>query len=184
MVIVRSSESLIRGTFTGVAATAARAGALSEPFPSEGAAVEGPEVAGPVEIGRFGRGGCTCGFGPLYFSQTRITKIDSSDATRIRNSGVNLSFCPGTTLKNAPHAESLESGSRWLRRAESRPKPLGPGRSRPCAKEDGTAAVASSPAKSHAPRQSARSLRRHTASRWDESGSSPQTEWTDRSCRT
>jgi hypothetical protein len=63
------------------------------------------EVAAGLFCGIF-----TGGFGAKYFVQPRNTIIDSSDATRIRISGVNLSFFPplggkgviGGVLKSAP----------------------------------------------------------------------------------
>src|ERR1700740_1963182 len=98
MVMVRSCESLRRGAFVDAGAAAVTAGAAGfrEPVAVCGAEVAAPELAGAVCAGRFVCGGCSGGFGPKYFAQARITTIESSDATRMRSSGVNLSFCPGT----------------------------------------------------------------------------------------
>src|SRR4030088_30715 len=102
MTTVRSSESLLATTFDGAVAAifapAVCGGAVTP------AAVElaGPGVAGAVWTGRLACGNWAGGFGPKYFAQSRIMPMDRSDATRIRSSGVNLSFCPGK-LTNEPH---------------------------------------------------------------------------------
>src|ERR1051325_3920085 len=148
MVIVRSCESLLRGTLGGAAAAIAAgvAGAF-EPGAAGGVEAAAPELAGAVCTGRFACG-WTDGFGPKYFAQTRITTMESSDATRIRSSGVNLSFCPGT-LKNAPHGDLVRSGLRGFRlcrahvlarRGSNFPEQ---DHSQTCAKAVGTAAAAS-----------------------------------------
>jgi len=72
---------------------------------------EVPGVAGALTAGRFACGGCTGGFGPKNFAQSKITPMDNNEATRIRSSGVNLSFCPGT-LTSAPHSPHLTNGRR------------------------------------------------------------------------
>ena len=51
-----------------------------------------PGVAVETCAGLFSCGGFTGGFGPKYFAQSKITAMDKSEATRMRNSGVNLSF--------------------------------------------------------------------------------------------
>src|SRR5438067_8667275 len=80
--------------------------------------------------------------------------MHSREATRIRSSGVYLSFCPGT-LKNAPHEEIRPRGL-WPSRSRlvlalsavrSGCSSREPGRSQTCAKADGSAAAASVPAK-------------------------------------
>ncbi len=103
MVIVRSCESPLGVTLTGGAALIAL-GAAGAWEPVAAAGPEGPGVAGAVCAGLLVCGDGTGGFGPKYFAHSRITSMESSEATRIRNSGVNLSFCPGR-LKNAPHWE-------------------------------------------------------------------------------
>src|SRR5579862_5163485 len=109
-------------------------------------------MAGAVGAGRFVSSGLIGGFGPKYFAQTRMTPIDSNDATRIRNSGVNLSFCPGT-LTAAPHAKPLPHGGNVLHQyCGPSPLPISlacspispePGRNQICARADDTAAAAS-----------------------------------------
>src|SRR5579859_587392 len=163
MVMVRSCESLRRGTFAAggaAAAVAAGAAGFCELDVVCGVEVAAPEMAGAVWAGRFAWGDCIGGFGPKYFAHPRITTMESSDATRMRNSGVNLSFCPGRSLKNAPHGESQWDGLE-LPRAKFRE----PGRGQICARADGSAAAASIPAKCRAARRSAQSPGRHTASR-------------------
>src|SRR5690242_958722 len=115
--------------------------------------------------------------------------MESSEAIRIRSSGVNLSFCPGT-FKNAPRGESqrgLPRRSLWQlasRAAQFRSNSQELGRSQTCAKADGNAASASIPTKLRASRRNVRWLRRHIASRWDETGSSPRTGRTNTFCKT
>src|SRR5437879_3895264 len=60
--------------------------------------VAGPGVAGAVCAGRLVCVGGICGFGPKNLAQRMITPKDNSEATRIRSSGVNLSFCPGAFM--------------------------------------------------------------------------------------
>src|ERR1700739_1529130 len=69
----------------------------------------GPGVAGALTAGWFSCGGRVGAFGPKNLAQSRITPIESNDATRMRSSGVNLSFGPsggngfiGGVLPNAP----------------------------------------------------------------------------------
>src|SRR3989442_1811713 len=101
MVIVRSSESPLGVTLAGVAALIALGAAGAWEAVAAGGP-EGPGVAGAVCTGRLICGYGTGGFGPKYFAQIRITSMESRDATRIRNSGVNLCFCPGR-FKQTPH---------------------------------------------------------------------------------
>src|SRR5208282_1703453 len=56
-------------------------------FPPSAAVGAGTEIPG-----LFACGCATGGLGLKYFAHTRITAMDSSDAARMRNSGVNLSF--------------------------------------------------------------------------------------------
>src|SRR5215472_7136577 len=101
MVMVRSWESLLRGTVIGVAgATVAGTADACDDVVDGG--VAWPGVAGAVCAGRLVCGGWTVGLGPKYFAHTRITTMESSDAAMMRSSGVNLSFCGGK-LKKAPH---------------------------------------------------------------------------------
>src|SRR5271157_4428710 len=90
--MVRSWVSSLSGA-AGVAAaeTAERA---VEGVGSAGAevAAEGPLVAGAEAAGCSCCGTCTGGFGPKYFVHRMIIPTESSEATRIRSSGVNLSF--------------------------------------------------------------------------------------------
>src|SRR5690348_3341475 len=115
--------------------------------------------------------------------------MERSDATRMRSSGVNLSFCPGTSLKNAPHGESPRNGSQpwWSRLARPvallRAKLREPDRIQTCARADGSTAAGAIPAKRRAARRNAQSPGRHTASRWDQTGNSPQTEKTNTFCK-
>lgn len=177
--MVRSCESLRRGTFAGGGAAAGTAGAAGfrEPVVRCGVEVPAPEVAGAVSAGRFACGGRSGGFGPKYLAQARMTPMESSDATRMRNSGVNLSFCPGT-FKSAPHGESLWDETEFLRR-----KLRERDRSQTSARADGSAAAASIRAKRRAARRNAQSPGKHTASRWDQTGNSPQTEKTNTFCK-
>src|SRR5712692_7770534 len=120
MVIVRSCESPLGVTLTGAAALIALGvGAVGAWEPVAPAGPEGPGVAGAVCAGRLVCGDGTGGFGAKYFAQIRITSMESSDATRIRNSGVNLSFCPGR-FKNAPLGGSPRC---FLHPSKSFPRP-------------------------------------------------------------
>src|SRR5882757_3274536 len=87
--MVRSCESAVGRTTGAVAAEifAGTAGALGA---FAGAAF--PGVAVETCAGWFSRGGLAGGFGPKNLAQSKITAMDKSDATRMRNSGVNLSF--------------------------------------------------------------------------------------------
>src|SRR5258706_6566426 len=121
--------------------------------------VAGPGVAGADCAGRLAGVGWTDGFGAKNFAQRMITPKDSSEATRIRSSGVNLSFCPGA-LTSAPQSSQL---SLQLNSLASLPISPEPGHIQICARADGSAAAVLIPAKSRAPRQIARSPRRHSA---------------------
>src|SRR5437870_10889276 len=94
---VRSCESFFTAKFAGfrgaiVAGPAAAGGGFAA------GAVAGPGVAGALCAGRFVSAGRTGGFGPKNFAQRMITPKDSTEATRIRSSGVNLSFSPGALI--------------------------------------------------------------------------------------
>src|SRR5271163_3486780 len=103
---VRSCVSLLAITGVGVAAIAI----ADEPgatFPAEAAAwcesdfPPSADVGAGAEIpGLEASGGFSGGLGPKNFAHSRITAIDSNDAARIRNSGVNLSF--SCMLTNVP----------------------------------------------------------------------------------
>ncbi len=102
---MRSCEAF----FTVTLAMAAGAVTLADGGACEGLAAVGvarPGVTGAVAAGRLDCGGCTGGFGPKNFAHRMITPKESSEATRIRSSGVNLSFCPGA-LMNAPQSSSF-----------------------------------------------------------------------------
>ncbi len=86
--MVRSCESLFAATLTAVAAAIVAGAALT-------CEVAGPGVAGALCAGRLACGGRIGGFGPKNFAHRMITPKESSEATKIRSSGVNLSFCPG-----------------------------------------------------------------------------------------
>src|SRR6266403_4871830 len=184
MTTVRSCKSLLGTTVDGAAAAivVAAVGAC-DVFVVEDTA--GPGVAGAVCAGRFVCGEGAGGFGPKNFAHSKITPTDSSDATSILSSGVNLSFCPGK-LTNAPHFGRRQSG-----RQESPHSlrltcfPISPerGRIRIAARADGSAAAASVPATRRGLDRSDQWPRTHTANTSARSGSSPQTESISRLCR-
>src|SRR5207245_10679528 len=185
MVIVRSSESPLGVTLAGVAALIALGAAGAWGAVAAGGP-EGPGVAGAVCTGRLICGDGTGGFGPKYFAQIRITSMESRDATRIRNSGVNLSFCPGR-FKNAPHGGLPQS---FLHPSKTSPlavlslsSSLEPGRSQTCAKADGSAGAASIQAILRGSRRTVQWPHRHSANTSVRTGSSLQTELTNRFCR-
>src|SRR6266446_356301 len=92
----------------GVAAVRGRDFAVGKVFWAEAACpIAASQPAGPD--GRLACGNWAGGFGPKNFAHSKITPTDSSDATSIRSSGVNLSFCPGK-LTNAPHSVRKQSG--------------------------------------------------------------------------
>src|SRR5467141_2067973 len=150
-----------------------------------GVELTGPGVAGAVWTGRLACGNWAGGFGPKNFAHSRITPTDSSDATRIRSSGVNLSFCPGK-LTNAPHSGQRQSGGQesppHLLRLTCFPISPEPGRIRIFARAVGSATAAVPPAKLRAPLRSVQSLRTHSANTSARIGSSPQTESISRLC--
>src|SRR5438552_17926637 len=69
--------------------------------------VAGPGVAGAVCAGRLVCVGGMCGFGPKNLAQRMITPKDNSEATRIRSSGVNSSFCPRAFMSATPDVTVL-----------------------------------------------------------------------------
>src|SRR5437588_6182118 len=141
--------------------------------------VGGPGVAGAVCAGRLVCVGGICGFGPKNLAQRMITPKDNSEATRIRSSGVNLSFCPGAFM-------SATQGATLLMQLNSLASLLispEPGHNQICARTDGNAAAVSNPAKSPARRQIVQWPRRHSANTLAQSGSFPQTKLTNRLCR-
>ncbi len=109
-----------------------------------------------------------------------ITPKERSEATRIRNSGVNLSFCPGA-LMSAPQFSKLFL---HLNSSASFPISPEPGRNQICATAAGSAVAASIRAKSRAPRQIVQWPRRYNANMSAQSGSFPRTELTSKPCRT
>ena len=99
--IVRSCASDTAGVFAAAADAVVVVGsaALAGP-PLPGVVVLGvvvlpgvPAVAGPLTAGVFGCGR-TGAFGAKNFAHSRITPMESNEATRMRSSGVNLSFGP------------------------------------------------------------------------------------------
>jgi hypothetical protein len=97
---VRSCESVFAAMLASVAGAIA-AGAALDGDGFAAAEVAGPGVAGALCAGRLVCVGWTGGFGPKNLAHRMITPKESSEATRIRSSGVNLSFCPGA-LTSAP----------------------------------------------------------------------------------
>src|SRR5271157_618352 len=130
----------------GVAAGVASAGA--------GVAAEVPLVAGAATPGWFGCGTCAGGFGPKYFVHKMMTAMESRAATRIRSSGVNLSFLgpiggnwfTGGVLTGGPHALQQTSWNSFVSLAIS----PGPDRVQICGIEGGNATGVSSPARRRA----------------------------------
>src|SRR6202022_3181707 len=175
---MRSCESLFTATLAAVAgALAACVTGACDGFAA--AAVAGPGVAGAVTAGRLDCCGWAGGFGPKNFAQRMITPNDSREATRIRRSGVNLSFCPGA-LMSAPQSSELSLQLNWLASLPISPEP---GRNQICAKADGSAVAASVQAKRRAPRQTAQSPRRHSANTSVRIGNFPRTRSTNTFCR-
>src|SRR6266852_670192 len=176
--MVRSCESFFTATLTAVAGAIVAGAALAcEAFAA--GEVAGPGVAGALCAGRLACGGRTGGLGPKNFAHRMITPKESSEATRIRSSGVNLSFCPGA-LTSAPQSLQL---SQQLNSLASLPISPEPGHIQICARADGSAAAVSIPAKPRAPRQIAQSPRRHSANTSVHSGNFPQTKPTSTLCR-
>src|SRR5206468_9814730 len=100
--------------------------------------VAGPGVAGALCAGRLACVGWTGGLGPKNLAHRMITPKESSEATRIRSSGVNLSFCPGA-LMSAPQSSKPSLPMNLLAFLPISPEP---GRIQICAKGDGSAAAA------------------------------------------
>src|SRR5437879_866133 len=175
--MVRSCESPFTAMLAAAGATVAGAALACEAFVA--AEVAGPGVAGAFCAGRLVCAGWTGGFGPKNFAHRMITPKESSEATRIRSSGVNLSFCPGR-LTSAPQFSKLFL---QLNSLASLPISPEPGHIQICARADGSAAAVAIPAKSRALRQIVQSLRRHSASRSAQSGKFPQTKPTGTLCR-
>src|SRR6266852_8161105 len=176
--MVRSCESLFSAALAVLAgAIVAGAGMACDGVTADDAA--GAVVAGAVTAGRLDCDGCTGGLGPKYLAHRMITPNERSEATRIRNSGVNLSFCRGA-LTTAPQSSEL---SLPLNSMASLPISPELGRNQICAKVDGSAATASVQAKSHASRQSVQSPRRRSANTSAQSGSFPRIRSTNKPCR-
>src|SRR5208282_5001737 len=146
-----------------------------------------PLVAGAVAAGWFGCGRCAGGFGPKYLDHRIMTAMESSAATRMRNSGVNLSFFgpigvnwfPGGLLTGEPRVLQLSS---WNSLA-SLPISPEPGRNQICGITDGSAAIASCRARRRATRQIVQSLRGHSGNRWARNGTCLQIARTGKLCR-
>src|SRR4029077_10001244 len=146
--MLRSCESLLTATLAaaGAGAMVAGAAAACDGFAAGDAA--GPGAAGAVTAGRLGCAGCRGGLGPKYLAQRMITAKERSEATRIRSSGVNLSFCRGA-LTTCPRGERpfvLQNSLPFL------PISPEPGRNQICAKAGGSSVNASAPAKRRGPR--------------------------------
>src|SRR2546427_3383038 len=102
--MVRSCVSALTGMVTAGTPEIAVAGAREGPpvLGAGGVVTEVfPGAAGAVCAGRLVCGGTAGGFGPKYFAQSKITAIDSSDATTMRSSCDNLLFVCGS-LTNGP----------------------------------------------------------------------------------
>src|SRR5229473_3698198 len=176
--MVRSCELFFTATLTAVAGAIVAGAALAcEAFAA--GEVAGPGVAGALCAGRLACGGRTGGLGPKNFAHRMITPKESSEATRIRSSGVNLSFCPGA-LTSAPQFSQL---SLQLNSLASLPISPEPGHIQICARADGSAAAVLIPAKSRALHQIARSPHTHNANTSAQSGNFPQTKPTSTLCR-
>src|SRR6202158_687431 len=176
---LRSCESLLTATVAAVAGAIA-AGAMVACDGFAAGDVAGPGVAGADCAGRLACVGWTDGFGPKNFAQRMITPKDSSEATRIRSSGVNLSFCPGA-LTSAPQSSELSVRLNLLASLPISPEP---GRTQICARAEGSAAAASVQAKRRAPLQSVQWPRRHSANTSVRIGNFPRTRSTNTLCRT
>src|ERR1700674_1742618 len=175
----RSCESFLTATLAAVAgANVAGAAVACDGFAAGD--VAGPGVAGADCAGRLACVGWTDGFGPKNFAQRMITPKDSSEATRIRSSGVNLSFCPGA-LTSAPQSSELCVRLNWLASLPISPEP---GRNQICARADGSAAAASVPHNPRPPLQSVQWPRRHSANTSVRIGNFPRTRSTNTLCRT
>src|SRR6266403_1397480 len=165
--MVRSCESLFTAMLTAVAGAIVAGAAFAREAFAAGE-VAGPGVAGALCAGRLACVGRTGGLGPKNLAHRMITPKESSEATRIRSSGVNLSFCPGA-LMSAPQFSQL---SLQLNSLASIPISPEPGHIQICARADGSAAAVLIPAKSRAASQIARSPRRHSANTSAQSGTS------------
>src|SRR5712664_1410698 len=176
--MARSCESLFTAMLAAVAGAIVAGAALAcEAFAAGD--VTGPGVAGALCAGRLACGGRTGGLGPKNFAHRMITPKESSEATRIRSSGVNLSFCPGA-LTSAPQFSKLSLQLNW---SASLPISPEPGHNQICARADGSAAAVSIPAKPRAPRQIVRSPHRHSANTSAQTGNFPRTKSTNTFCR-
>ena len=187
--MVRSSESLVTGTDEAGAEELGAAPRVDGEFVPPGvvAAVLGfSGVAVEVAAGLLG---CKFagGFGAKYFVQPKNTIIDSSEATRMRISGVNLSFFPplggrgvnGGVLKSPP----CVSQNYFRNSYASFPISPEPDRNQTFATVAGSAASAACLARFRARRQSVQSLRTRTGNRSAETGSFLKTAATDKTYR-
>src|SRR5438445_12468964 len=174
--MVRSCESLFTAMLAAFVGAIVDGGAVA----CDGAAggVAGPGVAGALCAGRLACVGWMGGFGPKNLAHRMITPKESSEATRIRSSGVNLSFCPGT-LTSAPQFSKL---SLQLNSLASLPISPEPGHIQIFARADGSRIAVSIPAKSRALCQLAQSTRRHSANTSAQSRNFPQTKSTGTLC--
>src|SRR5712692_3366217 len=175
--IARSCESFFTATLAAagaiVAGEAVACGGIAA------GVVAAPGVAGAVCAGRLACVGWTGGFGPKNFAQRMITPNESSEATRIRSSGVNLSFCRGALTSAPQGAELLVQ----LNSMASLPISPEPGRNQICARAAGSEVAASVPAKRRAPRQIVQLPRRRSANTSAQSGSFPRIGSTNMLCK-
>jgi hypothetical protein len=68
---------------------------------AEGLEVPGLVLAGAVSVGLLACGGMEGGFGAKYLAQSKITTMDSSEASTMRTSWLSLLFFNGS-LTNGP----------------------------------------------------------------------------------
>src|SRR5260370_8340623 len=120
--------------------------------------VAGLGEAGAVCAGRLACVGWTGGFGPKNLAQRMITPNDNREATRIRSSGVNLSFCPGAFM-SAPQSSEVSLQMNSLASLPIFPEP---GRNQICVRADGSPGAASAQPKPPASPQLAKCPRMPT----------------------
>src|SRR5437773_12512358 len=104
--MLRSCESLLTAIFAVGGGAIFGATAIGDGVAAGDVTI--PGVPGAVCAGRLGCPGGTVGLGPKNLAQRMITPKESSEATRIRSSGVNLSFCPGPFMSEIGRASCRE----------------------------------------------------------------------------
>ncbi len=187
--MVRSSESLVTGTDEAGAEEVGTAARVDGKFVPPGVVARVLGFSGVAVEVAAGLLGCKFagGFGAKYFVQPKNTIIDSSEATRMRISGVNLSFFPplggrgvnGGVLKSPPCVSQnyFRDSYAWF------PISPEPDHSQIFAIVAGSVASASCLARFLARRQSVQSLRTHTGNRSAETGSFLKTAATGKTYR-